>query len=644
VTDADLTGADQTGADLTGAGRWRRPVPLVGDPTSAAERAVAPGAWAFPEGARAALDDVISARRDIRRFRPDPVPDDLLTSVLRAGHAAPSVGHCQPWRFVVVTGPRTRERAAVLADRERLRQAAQLDADRARHLLDLQLEGIREAPVGIVVACDRRAPAAGVLGRATFPDADLWSCACAIQNLWLTARAHGLGLGWVTLFRPADLAELVGLPEGVETLGWLCLGWPDERPPEPGLQRHGWSHRLPLADVVLRERWPADGVPPAPPVSCLRAPGPQTAPDPLPASGALRAPDPLSTSGDLRAPGPDRVVAAANEAEGLLTPPGSLGLLDLVLQRVVAAGGAQLRSGTLVLAGADHPVAGLGVTAYPPGTTREVMLAAVAGEALGVVSARTAGLAVTVVDAGVDGGPVPGARVLRPAAGRGDLLNADALAGADLTALLDGGRALGREAAAAGLVVLGEVGLGNTTVAAAMCCALLGTDPGEVVGLGAGADSAMLQRKADVVTGALERLRGKGSAGESGSGATDPREVLRVLQFLGGPELAVLTGVVLGAAEAGTCIVLDGFATGVAALVAARIEPAVTAYLVAGQRSRERAHLQVLTELGLEPLLDLRLRAGEGTGGCLAAGLLLHALAVRRDTGRVAERPPSPAG
>ena len=77
----------------------------------------------------------------------------------------------------------------------------------------------------------------GVLGRATFPDADLWSCACAIQNLWLAARAEGLGMGWVTLFRPEELAELLGLPDGVVTLGWLCLGWPDERPPEPGLER-----------------------------------------------------------------------------------------------------------------------------------------------------------------------------------------------------------------------------------------------------------------------------------------------------------------------------------------------------------------------------------------------------------------------
>src|SRR3712207_3581251 len=146
-----------------------------------------------------------------------------------------------------------RDRAAVLTDRERLRQAAQLDPEAGARLLDLQLEGVREAPLGVVVCCDRRTPAAGVLGRATFPDADLWSCAAAIQNLWLAARAEGLGLGWVTLFRPDELADLLGLPDGVVTLGWLCLGWPDERPPAPGLERAAWSRRLPLAGLRLAD-------------------------------------------------------------------------------------------------------------------------------------------------------------------------------------------------------------------------------------------------------------------------------------------------------------------------------------------------------------------------------------------------------
>ncbi len=544
----------------------------------------------MPAAVREALHEVIDARRDIRRYRPDDVPVEVLERVLTAAHHAPSVGHSQPWRFVVVRSPDTRERAALLADRERLRQADGLDPESGRRLLDLQLEGIREAPLGVVVLCDRRTAAAGVLGRASFPDADLWSCACAIQNLWLAARAEGLGVGWVTLFQPADLADLLGLPDGVETLGWLCLGWPDERPPTPGLERAGWSRRAPLADVVLDERWPVEG-PAAPP-------------------------------SHLRAPAPEAVVGVRDDADVLLTPPGSLGALDRALDRVLSLGPDPSR-GTLLLVGADHPVTAHGVSAYDVSVTHEVLTAAVAGQALGVTTARSVGLDVVVVDAGVTE-PVRGAVDARPLEPRGDLVTSDALTPADVDRLLDRGRRLGGEDG--GLLVLGEVGVGNTTVAAALTAALLGRTAAETVGLGAGSDSTMVASKVSVAQRALDRV-GPGL----GDGAP---EALRLLGALGGGELVVLTGAVLGAAAAGRAVVLDGLATSVAALLAVRLEPGVASHLVAGQRSREQAHALVLTELGLEPLLDLRLRAGEGVGASLAAGMLLTALRARAATAR----------
>ncbi|GAB3195437.1 hypothetical protein GCM10027261_15740 [Geodermatophilus arenarius] len=567
---------------------YPRPVPLIGDATSAAERAGDPAGWAMPDDA-GGFYAVVAARRDVRRYRPDPVPDDVLRRVLAAGHSAPSVGHSQPWRFVVVRDPAVRDRAAVLTDRERLRQAAQMEPDAARRLLDLQLEGVREAPLGIVVCCDRRTPAAGVLGRATFPDADLWSCAAAIQNLWLAARAEGLGMGWVTLFRPEELAGLVGLPDGVATLGWLCLGWPDERPPAPGLERAGWSRRLPLEAVVLEDRWPADDGGPAAPPS------------------------------HLRAPGREDVVGARDEADRLLTPPGSLGVLDRAVDRVVALGRGDVAGGTLVLAAADHPVAALGVSAYGGHVTRDVVRAALAGTSVGATAAAAAGLGTVVVDAGVDGDPLPAARAARPAGPRGDLAAAVALTAAVVERLLAAGRELG---ARDGLLALGEVGVGNTTVAAALAAGLLGADPADVTGLGSGADSEVLERKRAVVAQAVRRA-GSGLAPE------------RALAELGGPELTVLAGAVLGAAAARTPVVLDGFAVSVAALAAVLLEPGAQACLVAGQRSRERGHELVLHALGLEPLLDLRLRAGEGAGAALAAGLLLDGLRVRRATARV---------
>jgi len=626
---------------------WERPVPVVGDTTSASSRASDPTGWAFPAAEREALYAVIGARRDVRRFRPDPVDEATLRRVLTAAHRAPSVGHSQPWRFIVVRDQELRTRAGLLADRERLRQAGLLAPEAARRLLDLQLEGVREAPVGVVVCCDRRTPAAGVLGRATFADADMWSCATAIQNLWLAARAEGLGLGWVTLFRPEELAGLVGLPEGVETLGWLCLGWPDERPPDPGLERAGWSKRLPLDDVVFADRWPEGATGPAAPPSHLRAPAPAD------------------------------VVAAHDDSDRLLTPPGSLGVLDRAVERALAVRRSDIQTGTLILAAADHPVTGLGVSAYPASVTAQVFAAAAAGTALGVTAARAAGLDVHLVNAGVDraglaraghlsrtanghgdeppdtvatgrarvpdtagangnaAAPVRDAgdpdrdttrvTTLTPAADRGDLASTDAMSRTDAERFVALGSALGREAAGRGLVALGEVGIGNTTVASCLAAALTGMDVDEAVGLGAGADSAILDRKRAVVAAALDRWRAV-------PGHTDP---MSTLAAVGGPEIAVLTGVVLGAVEAGTVVVLDGLATGVAALAAVALEPAVAAHLVAGQRSRERAHARVLTDLGVEPLLDLRIRAGEGVGACLAAGLLLDALAMRRTAARV---------
>ncbi len=322
-----------------------------------------------------------------------------------------------------------------------------MEASAARHLLDLDLEGIREAPLGVVVCCDRRAEPAGVLGRATFVDADVWSCVCAIQNLWLAARAEGLGVGWVTLFDPDDLAALVGAPDGVVTLGWLCVGWPDERPPAPGLERRGWSERLPLAHVVVTERWPASGAraQPEPPISRLAGPSGRTG---------------------LTPPSPADVVAAHDTGDQILSAPGSLGVLDRAVDRILSLVPARDRPGpdrlslgpdrlslgpdrlslgpdrlslgpdrprsepdrwpgaessagsgsvgALVIAAADHPVCRHGVSAYPREVTREVVAATLAGVSVGALAARQAGLDLVVVDAGVDGAELGEAVLARP--------------------------------------------------------------------------------------------------------------------------------------------------------------------------------------------------------------------------------------
>lgn len=573
---------------------WPRPRPVVGDPTSSAERAEDPQAWAMPGNTRAALADVIAARRDIRRFRSDDVDASIVEHVLRAGHSAPSVGHSQPWRFIVVRDPQTRSAAAAMADRERLRQADLMDAASGAHLRSLQLEGLREAPVGVVVCCDRRVRPAGVLGRATFGDTDLWSCACAIENMWLTARAEGLGVGWVTLFQPDELGSLLGLPDGVATLGWLCLGWPDERPPSPGLERHGWSERLPLDAVVIHERW--------------------SEPD---------AGQPVDRVADRR----ESRIAARDDEDTLLAAPGALGLLGDALIRARTFD--TLSSpGTLLIAGSDHPVSALGVSAFPRETTALVAKALGQGSGQGAAAAIDAGMGLRLVDCGIDGPPLPGWDDRRTTHPRGDLASSPAMAIDDVTQLISAGETIGAELAADGPVAIGEIGIGNTTVASAVASAALHLPVADVLGRGAGSDTATVNRKQQVIEQALLR------ASPPPSGAWRREHVVELLAQLGGPEQALLVGVCLGVAASGGLVVLDGMLTGTSALLAARIRPGLENQLIAGHHSAEPGHAAVLEALGLEPVLDLRLRAGEGVGAVMALSLLRQAVRMRSATAR----------
>jgi nicotinate-nucleotide--dimethylbenzimidazole phosphoribosyltransferase len=273
----------------------------------------------------------------------------------------------------------------------------------------------------------------------------------------------------------------------------------------------------------------------------------------------------------------------------------------------------------VVVAAGDHGVAHQGVSAYPQEVTGQMLENFATGGAAVAVLCRNAGARLVIVDAGVISPPsVPGLRDL--ALGRG---TADAAAGPAMVrrVAVEGvarGAALGRELAdtGAGVVALGEMGIGNTTVAAAVTCALLGCDPAVACGRGTGLDDAGVAHKVDVVGRMLA--------------ANAPRAVdpLGALAAVGGFELAVLAGVALGAAGGHAVVLMDGYISSVAALVAARVAPALESYLVASHRSPEPGHALVLDALRVDPLLDLGLRLGEGSGAALALPLLSAARAI----------------
>ena len=330
--------------------------------------------------------------------------------------------------------------------------------------------------------------------------------------------------------------------------------------------------------------------------------------------------------------------AARARLDRLTKPPGSLGRLEelaIRLAGITGRSGAGTRPRTIVVAAADHGVAARGVSAYPPDVTRQMVANFLAGGAAISVLARRLDAGLVIVDAGVEGlapvvrpaplagpfAPGPGIEFRSTGQGRGtaDLSAGPAMRRVEALAAIEFGLDLAAELTDRGtaLIGLGEMGIGNTTAAAALTAALCGAQPDAVTGPGTGLDEAARARKVAIVEGALAINR------------PDPTDPLGVLAALGGLEIAVLVGVLLGGAASRVPIVLDGFITGAAALVAAAIAPDVTARLIASHRSAEPGHAVQLERLGLRPLLDLELRLGEGTGAALAFGLLDAATSLR---------------
>jgi nicotinate-nucleotide--dimethylbenzimidazole phosphoribosyltransferase len=576
----------------------RPPTPPGFDPSRAAERAADPSRWRYDDARLQAVYDVIAERRDVRRFRPDEVHDDVLRRVLTAAHQAPSVGLMQPWRLIVIRDERTRSAIRALAQRERLRQAGQFD-ERARHFLDQKIEGVVEAPLGVCVCCDHGPEQSVIVGRGTIPETDIYSTACAIQNLWLAARAEGLGVGWVSFYRPADLRALLGLPDRVEPIAYLCIGWPDEQPVRPTLEAVGWSKRLPLDEVVMHERWRED--------------------------------DLVSQPRGGRTSGIDRTaaIAARDRLDQLVKPAGSLGALEAVIERWAQITGSappeHLHAGILVCA-ADHGHVRHGTSLFDGIVSSQVAAAAARGETALSVLSTGGDHQLLIADLGLIGETPPGVRDAKVSQGSADMTAEPALTEEQLKAAMAAGAALAVELASRGVdcLVLGEIGIGNTATAAALTCALIGVLPEHAVGRGTGLDAAGLERKRATVEAALARHGTQLSP-------------LGALCAFGGLELAALAGAAGAAWSLRLPVLLDGYAVAAAAVAAVQLDPLAGEGMIATHRSAEPGHQLLLTELGLEPLLDLRLRLGEASGALLALPLIESAGALHRRMGTFEE-------
>jgi len=220
------------------------------------ERENLTSATPFSDAERAAVYRAIETRRDVRdEFLPDPVPEETLYRILAAAHAAPSVGLMQPWNFILLRNIEQREAAHRLFVKANAEAVEKFKDEKKALYSSLKLEGILKAPLNICITCDRTRGGETVLGRTHQNDMDLYSTVCAVQNLWLAARAEGVGVGWVSIFHEAAMKKLLSIPDHVSIIAYLCVGLVNELYDRPELEVKGWRKRLKLNDLVFEGRW-----------------------------------------------------------------------------------------------------------------------------------------------------------------------------------------------------------------------------------------------------------------------------------------------------------------------------------------------------------------------------------------------------
>ncbi|QWA21410.1 nicotinate-nucleotide--dimethylbenzimidazole phosphoribosyltransferase [Streptomyces sp. JCM17656] len=555
-----------------------------------------PAAPAYDDAERAAVLKVMRERRDIRNgFRSDPIPHEVLLRVLEAAHTAPSVGHSQPWDFVVIRSADTRRTMHELAMRQREAYAKSLPKGRAKQFKELKIEAILDTPVNIVVTADPTRGGRHTLGRHTQPQMAPYSAALAVENLWLAARAEGLGVGWVSFFDEREMVRALGLPEHLEVIAYLCVGYVDEFPDEPELLQAGWSKRRPLSWVVHEETYGRRALPGEEPHDLL-----------------------AETVAQIR-PLDAKALGEAWERQKRMTKPaGALGMLEIISAQLSGLSRQcpppiPEPAAVAIFAG-DHGVHAQGVTPWPQEVTAQMVANFLGGGAVCNAFAGQVGAEVCVVDVGVaaDLPATPGLLPRKVRAGTSDMTTGPAMTREEAKQAIEVGIETARDLVAAGnkALLTGEMGIANTTASAALISVFTGADAAEVTGRGTGINDETLARKTEVVRRAIEVHQ------------PDPADPIGVLAAIGGFEHAALVGLLLGGASLRTPVILDGVSAGAAALVARAIAPEVLAACIAGHRSAEPGHVAALNKLGLRPLVDLDLRLGEGTGALLALPLV----------------------
>jgi nicotinate-nucleotide--dimethylbenzimidazole phosphoribosyltransferase len=595
----------------------------------------------------------IFERKDIRTYKPDAISADVLERILDGAHHAPSVGFMQPWNFILIESP----------EKKRLVYNHFLDVNESSAKLfpgernvkyrSLKLQGILDSPLNILVTCDTKRGGENVLGRTTIPQTDIYSTCLSIQNLWLCARAEGIGIGWMSLYIPEVISNIFSLPDYVIPVAYLTAGYAVEFPETPILESVGWRKRLPLDDVLFFNQWGKNSSGFMNDISSDSADFDgnnllfnlasitndnfhQTASNP----GLI---DTANHHFPLNGKNVSHNCVSAVEFQkrndNLTKPPGSLGKFEGLMEKICSIQQSvypQSDIKRIVIAASDHGIVEEGVSAYQKELTSKMVYQFLAGGGAISSLARQYGIGLYVVDAGVDHDFENASGLIDCKIRRStrNMTREPAMSKEECDLAIARGIEFVQKLGQTDILGLGEMGIGNSTSASAMASALLRLSPEEVTGLGTGVGPSTLIKKTEIIQKALE-FHGYSVSIDK----VTPENANEILRIFGGYEIAFLVGVIYGAnqhtdvngAVKKIPVVLDGFITSVAALVAVINQPEIIDILIAGHLSKEPGHRLVLDRLGLAPVIDMNMSLGEGSGAAFAIGLLDGSIRIMRE-------------
>lgn len=538
------------------------------------------------------LYEIIDSRRDTRHFTNDAVPVEVLEKALEAGHKAPSVGLTDATRYYIIESSDIKKQVKELFTSYHIKSANQTDSEaQKKSYLALKLEAIEEAPIGLVIAYDRSVLDKFTIGTVGSNEAVKFSSVCAAQNIWLSLTEQGYSMGWVSIINYHHFKKLLNLPDYIEPLGYFCIGKPaTDYGKQPMLQQLDWKQKLEKPIVTAIENFT--------PVNHLE----------LENSAVLH-----SNSSDLKA----KLIDKINQKT---KPLGSLGVLEkLALQAglVFQSEAPKIEKPTIVVFAADHGIASHGVSAYPQEVTRQMVETFLKGGAAISVFCKQNNIELKIVDAGVNYDFPTHTSIVNKKIAKGtqSFLTTSAMSQDEMNLCFQYGAEVVNEIYTRGsnCVGFGEMGIGNTSTASVLMSVITKIPIQDCVGKGTGVMNEKLNNKIEILSKAIATYNGENNLDD-------------LISYFGGFEILQMAGGMLQAYQNKMLILVDGFISTVAFLIAYQKNSAIKQNAIFSHCSEEKAHVDLLNYLQVEPILSLNMRLGEGSGCAVAFPIIQSAV------------------